>query len=255
MRLISLNVWGGKLYEPLINFLEKHSETTDIFCFQDMLFGTEPEFSQIQKGRINLYEEVKKIFKKFNSFVYRDPSESYFHGELLPIDVGCGQSIFIKNNLAVLENGGFRSHPESLYHKGGDMVSGRCQWIRLKENGEEITILNLHGLWQRNSMKRDTPERMEQSKKIKKFLKNYNGKKIICGDFNIINDGNAMTLLEEGMVNLIKKYNIKSTRSSYYPKEEKFADYILVSLDIEVKDFMVMSDVISDHLPLYLEFK
>lgn len=255
MKLMTLNIWGGKLYKPLMSFLEKNSENTDIFCFQDMLFGKEAGFSKIQKGRINLYEEVQKILKNFNSYIYRDPEESYFHGELLPLDVGCGQVIFVKNNIRVSDNGGFRSHPDSPYHKGGDMVSGRCQWVKLKEDGGEIIILNLHGLWQRNSMKKDTPERIEQSKKIKEFLSEHNGKKILCGDFNIINDGNAMALLEEDMINLIKKHNVTSTRSSYYPKEEKFADYILVSPSINVDDFQVLSDEISDHLALMVEFK
>lgn len=256
MKLVTLNVWGGKLYEPLINFLKKHSVYTDIFCFQDILFGNEPEFSPIQKGRINLFAETQNVLKAFNSFIYRDPEESYFHGELLPLDVGCGQAVFVKNSIEVLENGGFRSHPESPYHKGGDMVSGRCQWVKIKsENSGNVTILNLHGLWQRNSQKKDTPERMEQSQKIKEFFNNHNGKKILCGDFNIINDGNAMSLLEEDMINLIKKYDIKSTRSSHYPKEEKFADYILTSTNIEIEDFQVLSDEVSDHLPLLLEFK
>src|SRR3989344_808220 len=131
MKIITLNVGGGKLYEPLINFVKDNSPDTDIFCFQDMLFGSKPEFSPVQKGRINLFEEIQKVLKNFNSFTYRDPEESYFHGELLPLEVGCGQAIFVKNNLNVLENRGFRSHPESPYHKGGDMVSGRCQWVKL----------------------------------------------------------------------------------------------------------------------------
>lgn len=255
MRLITLNAWGGKLYKPLINFLEKYSGNTDIFCFQDMLFGNRPEFSQVKGGRINLFEETRKILKDFSPFTYRDPDESYFHGELLPLDVGCGQAIFVKNNLTILENGGFRSHPEISYHNGGDMVSGRCQWVKLKKNGEEMIILNLHGLWQRNSMKKDTPERMEQSKKIKEFFNNHNGKKILCGDFNIVNDGDAMKLLEEDMVNLIKKYDIKSTRSSHYPKEEKYADYVLVSSNIEIQNFQVLPEEVSDHLALMVEFK
>ena len=98
MKLITLNVWGGKLYEPLINFVKDNSPDTDIFCFQDMLFGSKPEFSPVQKGRINLFEEIQKVLKNFNSFTYRDPEESYFHGELLPLEVGCGQAIFVKNN-------------------------------------------------------------------------------------------------------------------------------------------------------------
>ena len=53
----------------------------------------------------------------------------------------------------------------------------------------------------------------------------------------------------------MKETGVTSTRSHYYTKPEKFADYILVSPDITVVDFNVLPDVISDHLPLVLEFR
>ncbi len=96
MKIITLNVWGGKLYEPLISFLEKHSEGVDIFCFQDALFGSKAEFTPIQKGRVNLVKEMQKVLKDFIPIIYRDPEESYFHGELLLLDIGCGQVIFVR---------------------------------------------------------------------------------------------------------------------------------------------------------------
>lgn len=137
------------------------------------------------------------------------------------------------------------------------MVSGRCQWVKLKlDNLRDITVLNLHGLWQRDSKKKDTPERIEQSRKIKEFFNGHVCKKILCGDFNIVNDGNVMSILEDDMMNLIKHYNVVSTRSSHYPKEEeKFADYILVSKDVDVRDFRTLQEEVSDHLPLLLDFK
>ena len=63
-----------------------------------------------------------------------------------------------------------------------------------------------------------------------------------------------MRLIEEGMINLIKKYNIASTRTSYYLKQERFADYILITPDIAVKQFCILPDEVSDHAPMYIEF-
>jgi hypothetical protein len=254
MKIITLNLWGGKLFEPLMQFVATQKDNADVFCFQDCLFGSDAGFSPIQGGRLNLFSELQTILIDFNAYTYRDPEESYFHGEMLPPDVGCGQVIFVRKTYQVLEQGGFRSHPESPYHKGGDLVSGRCQWVKIADTDSSfLTIMNLHGLWQRNSHKRDTPERLEQSQKIKEFFGSSTQKNILCGDFNVVHDGNAIALLEEDMVNLVKKYGVTSTRSEHYPKEEKFADYILTSRNIEVKDFGVLSDVVSDHLPLFLE--
>jgi nitrate reductase assembly molybdenum cofactor insertion protein NarJ len=39
-----------------------------------------------------------------------------------------------------------------------------------------------------------------------------------------------------------------------YKKPSKSADYLIVSLEVEVVDFKVMKDEVSDHLPLFLEF-
>ena len=63
-----------------------------------------------------------------------------------------------------------------------------------------------------------------------------------------------MSILNEGNRNLIQEYKIDSTRSALYKKSEKFADYVIVSQNVEVKDFKVLKEEVSDHLPLFLEF-
>ena len=37
MRLITLNIWCGKLSGELIDFVKSKSTTTDVFCFQEVL--------------------------------------------------------------------------------------------------------------------------------------------------------------------------------------------------------------------------
>ncbi len=81
-----------------------------------------------------------------------------------------------------------------------------------------------------------------------------NTPKILCGDFNLKPDTESMKILEKDMDNLIKIYKITSTRTSLYPKEEKFADYILTSKEIVLNKFEVLPDEVSDHAPLLLDF-
>jgi endonuclease/exonuclease/phosphatase family metal-dependent hydrolase len=64
-----------------------------------------------------------------------------------------------------------------------------------------------------------------------------------------------MKKLEQNLINLITKYNIENTRSKFYKRNEKFADYILISPEITVKEFSVVDKHVSDHLPLLLDFK
>ena len=78
----------------------------------------------------------------------------------------------------------------------------------------------------------------------------------MCGDFNLLPDTESIKILESsGLRSLIKEYNITSTRTSFYTKPAKYADYILVTPGIEVKDFKVLTDEVSDHSPLFLEIE
>jgi endonuclease/exonuclease/phosphatase family metal-dependent hydrolase len=81
------------------------------------------------------------------------------------------------------------------------------------------------------------------------------GAKILCGDFNLLPDTDSLAILEQGMRNLVKEYRVTSTRSQFYEKPDRFADYILVSPEVIVEDFQVLDEAVSDHLPLLLEFR
>ena len=127
------------------------------------------------------------------------------------------------------------------------------QYAQFDHEGQPYTICNLHGHWT-PSNKGDNEARLEQSYNIKKILDSIEGAKILCGDFNLAPDTKSMKILENDMRNLVKEYKVTSTRSHFYTKEVKFADYIMVSPEVKVKDFKVLQDVVSDHLPLLLEF-
>jgi len=76
------------------------------------------------------------------------------------------------------------------------------------------------------------------------------------GDFNLLPETESLRIIENGMENLVKDYNVQSTRTSLYTRHEisgKFADYIFLSPSIKVKDFKVLPDEVSDHTALFLE--
>ncbi len=254
MRLITLNTWAGKVYEPLLAFVQKHASQTDIFCFQEMFFGNRPEFTSLHKARINLYTEIMALLPEFVGYRYLAPEKArYFIDDPLTDDTHTGQAIFVKNTLTVNSHGGFRSYDEQnpIYNK---KMTGSCQWVEIQKMEEILTVLNFHGLWQEGTGKVDTPERLAQSHILNQFLKTCHGHKILCGDFNLLPDGESIHLLEHQQKNLIREFGITSTRSSLYQKSTLFADYVLISPDIIVDHFSVLPDVVSDHLPLALEF-
>lgn len=256
MKLLTLNLWGGQVYEQLIDFLQKQASNIDIFCFQEILFGSRSKFTPLHKARVNLFSEIEKCLPDFTAFTYPSPQKAdYFQSEELPNDTRAGQAIFVRKSLTVANSGGFRTYKtlpsDTVY---GGKITGSCQWVEIQVTGKNIVILNLHGIWQKDTNKVDTRERLAQSEVISHFLSSETSKKVLCGDFNLRPDGKSMKKLEENMVNLVKEFGITSTRSELYKKPEKFADYVLISPEIKVENFQVLSDVVSDHLPLKLQF-
>ncbi len=129
------------------------------------------------------------------------------------------------------------------------------QYIKFNIQGRDFTIINFHGLWTGKG-KDDTEDRINQSQNIIDFIKTLNGEVVLCGDFNLNPDTESIKMFEEfGLKNLIRENNITSTRTSYYSKENKFADYTFVSKGIEVKSFEIMPDEVSDHSAMKIIIK
>lgn len=251
MKLITLNIWGGQIFEPLTEFLKRHSDEVDIFCFQEM-FNNPPDvpskasqatwYSKIPRSTI--YSDIKAILPQHESYIHptQDNEESL--------------AMFVRNTIPIskIEEVYVYRWKNAMENDDPSTYGINLEYLQFQQEGKQYTICNLHGHWTPNN-KNDTPARLEQSKNIKKFLNSIEGAKILCGDFNTAPDTESMKILEEGMKNLIKENGVISTRSQLYKKEGiKFADYILVSPEIDVKDFKVLQDQVSDHLPLYLDF-
>ena len=245
MKLITLNIWGGKVFEPLMDFFKKHAEDTDIFCLQEV-FNNPPHIKSLVQTKVakeDIYKDIEGVLKDFDGYFAptQDGEESL--------------TMFVKKNLGVHEIADQFVYRWRNAMEGNDASTYgiNVQHAKFSKDKKNYIVCNLHGHWTPN-FKGDNPARLEQSENIKKLLDNFEGAKILCGDFNVAPDTKSMEILETSMRNLVKEYNITTTRSHFYTKEHKFADYILVSPEIQVKKFEVVQDVVSDHLPLMLEF-
>lgn len=253
MKLITLNIWGGKVFAPLIDFIKLQANSTDIFCFQEM-FHTPTDRTVSSEMRVNIYSEIKNILPDFEAF-FCPAQDGVDFGGPVDFELSYGLSMFIKKSITVDEHGDtfvFRNKNSRI--NDSTSVGRNVEYLSFKKDDEKFIVFNFHGLWNGGG-KTDSEDRLEQSQKVKTFMDKFtNTKKILCGDFNLAPNTESLALLENNMKNLVKEFNITSTRSSLYPKPEKFADYILVSLDIHVHHFEVLQDEVSDHLPLLLEF-
>lgn len=255
MRLITLNCWGGKVFEPLMEFFGRNAETTDIFCLQEVLFGTEAKLN-VHDTRNNLFEELKTVLPNFQSFTRLSPPGSLFAG--LDPHVPTGQAIFVREGISVTEHGGFDTYDaESPIARDKSITTtGHVQFIKIATSRQDLLICNLHGLWQREG-KVDTPYRFRQSEIILHFLKSRTGPLILSGDFNMLPRMESYRILSKDMYDHITKNAITTTRSPLYTRITKapHSDYTLSSPEVTTNGFQVLPDVVSDHLPLVLDFE
>jgi len=238
IKIMSLNIWGGQVKEPLLEFIKKRQDV-DIFCMQEVYYKAKTKACTNDPVQLDIFSEISAILSDYEAF-FVETIEGY------------GIGMFIKKNLTIQNKGEYLIHVNPNYSSPGPSNSRKLQWIKIKSNGNLYTVINLHGLWNGQG-KSDTEARIIQSYNIKKFLDSINSKKILCGDFNITPETKSLEIIEGEMQNLIKMYNIKSTRTSFYTKPIKYADYVFISQDIKVKHFEVLKDEVSDHAPLLLE--
>ncbi len=251
MKLISLNTWGGQAgKEGLIDFFRKHKDV-DFFCLQEIWHGGEEIAGKEIRGHslVNvqptLLKDISEVLPEHN--VYFKPHFRDF----------CGLAIWVKKEFLVLEEGEIFVYQERGYESSQELGdhSRNLQYLTVEKGDKSLTIINFHGLWN-NQGKDDSSDRLVQSNNIYEFIKGIPHPYVLTGDFNLLPETESLKKLESlGLRNLIKEFGITSTRTSFYQKPIKFADYTLTHPDIQINDFKVLPDEVSDHAALYLNFQ
>lgn len=258
MKILSLNTWGGKLYEPLMAYIKHQSKTVDVFCFQEVFRSRTREM----KGgfRSTLFSDIARLLPEYRG-LFCLLQKGY--GQYYPVtyDLSEGIVIFIRRTIPARAGHFFirGSKNAGMRHPAHDKKYPRAvQYIAIPQSrGESLVVANVQGMWWPGD-KRDTLERLKQSKNILAGLSRLKGQKILMGDFNLMPDTESIRMIERaGYRNLISEYGIKDTRGevnhALYPDSpQMFADYAFVSPEVKVKKFEVPHVNISDHLPLIL---
>ncbi len=226
MRIIFLNIWGRRKLDEISNFISTQAKDTDIFCLQEVHEGMVDVLAQLLPEFSYNFKEIKKT-----------PDEEY------------AQATFVKKTFTSL------SHEILLLD---DMDKGLAQYTQIDIGGKILHLCNVHGVARPG--KRDNPARILQSEKIIDFMAQKEGIKIVGGDLNVSPDTMSNQIfLEHGYSELIKDFNIKTTRNHFawdrYPDTPLYySDYVFVNKEVPVKNFSVLDVEISDHLPIILEF-
>ena len=171
MKLITLNTWGCRIDEPLFEYIQKHSESTDIFCFQEVLKGG---VGKTNREEIKSeFEDISRILSDHTSYFSEYGEGGYYSESSKNLDFKYGIACFVRSNLKQNFVAGITLYdPEIKWSDySGRFAAGAALLITV----EDYAVMNAHGLWQ-GSIKTDTEAKIKQSEKIINLAEKTEGK-------------------------------------------------------------------------------
>lgn len=265
MRILSLNAWGGRLHEPLLAYLSNVG--ADVFCLQEVACTpTAPDgwLSYRDAGldlpqRANLLDEVRAVLPDHEAFflpVGRGP----LHDDKISVPSEFGLVTFVRRGVSVIGHAADFIHGTFLADDWGPHPRARnAHCLRLFDHagGFPVTVVQLHGL-RDPAGKHDTPARDSQTEALIALIRRLwpKGERlVVCGDFNVLPESEMFAALGElGLTDLVTTRGYTDTRTSFYEKAGRFADYMLVNDAVVVRAFdVVVAPEVSDHRPLLID--
>ena len=229
MKIIFLNALRGQI-SAIKQFILDQSKDTDIFCFQESLRLTDSKIFCL---------DWLKDYQSFSKDKRTSQEDEFFN------------STFVNSKYLV-------SNTQTIGQE--DLAVGLGLYNQINTPDKKIlNLCNFHG-HARPGDKQDNPNRIRQSQNIIDFFKELSGPKIIGGDFNLdLNIQSVQMFEDNGYVNLIKKFNIPTTRNEIawdqHENKQLYADFVFVSPDVKITNYSVPNLLISDHLPMILEIE
>ncbi len=254
MKLITLNTWKGKAFDPLMDFFVRNRDSADIFCLQEIL-NTPADRTSQDGCRVNLFTEIARRLPEHRGFFHALYDNKLPSGEV-DFPLSYGLAMFVKKDLQLLGCGDrFIYQNRNEFDATDPKNKARIlQFAQVSCAEKNLTVFNFHGL-PHPAHKEDSDKRLVQCEKILNFTAGIAGPKILCGDFNLRPDTKSIGLIEDGFRNLVKDYAIRTTWSNLDTKHGSYpVDYIFASPEIRVINCRALPEEVSDHLPLEVEF-
>lgn len=245
MKLIQLNIWQGRLLREVIDFLQ--NEQPDFVCMQEVYSSN---IDTPLYDFLNCYERIHEVFPEYYGFF----SEAYkmeFMGE----PFGFGNAILSKYALSGTEtfpiNGEYQVY-KNLTNYIGNTRNLQRALVTINDT-TSFTLFNHHGYWDQSPLGNNLT--VDALQKVSSIIANTTGPVVFAGDLNVIPGSPALQTFNGLLQDLTETYQVKTTLSELGKVPDVPCDHIMVSDDVKVLNYETKSRLVSDHMPIVLEFE
>lgn len=248
IKFFQLNIFKGKYLDGIIDFVRENN--IDICHFQEVSGGT---LSYHNSDNFNELRQKLGYKGAIIKTIIRNEPTGYF-----------GNATLLKRNFRVVDKKivwlrDFDPGMVEINDKNGHLVARAALFLKFEAGGRSFYSINTHLAW--GKIPFDADYKVEQAEKLAIEIAKLDKPWILSGDFNVDSDTEVVKMFEQLGRNLLKGKNIQTTlnpNEHYLGKEaleNKIAiDYIFVSPEISFQKFELVTENLSDHYGLYLEF-
>lgn len=263
MRIVSLNAWGGAMFDALTDWLPACG--ADVLCLQEVTRTPSADgwtsFADADRElpqRADLFGDVRGLLHRHQAFFVASDAGPVLSADGVGRRQDFGLAMFVDERLPVIGQAADFVHGSFVDHQTWPS-SGRprlAQGVRLIDRPSQrtVAVVHVHGL-RDAAGKHDTPARAEQVQRLIRVVRRLRRRgdlTVVCGDLNVLPDSDTLAALTKtGFVDLV---GASDTRTARYPKPLRHASYLLVSDVNAVADFQTpAAPEVSDHRPLILD--
>lgn len=242
MKLIQLNIWGGKLNHQVPDFLKR--QKPDIVCMQEV---------HDLKGPSGAVFATLDEIQEYGNFKYRYMSPSYashYQKRINHFGNAILSQLKITSQKTVFTHGEYNPDFDLTMH---DYNVRNFQHVTLETPDGKLQAINHHGFLLPDTKEGDA-ETLRQMKMITEYIRKLSGPVILAGDFNLEPGSNSIKHIEQYLHNLPVEFGIRSTYNQFN-SNDTVCDYIFVNDHVKVTDMSISDELVSDHKALILEFE
>lgn len=242
MKVIQLNIWGGKLGLEVIKFLK--TEQPDFVCLQEVNDLQGPS----GYGFFATLDEIKTGAGMQYAYMSPRHSSRYMERELAYGNATLSNLPFTDSR-TIFTHGQYKRNFDVTKY---DDNSWNLQIMTIQTGKTLLHILNYHGYHIVGS-KAGNDETLRHMRLIADVIDTLEGPFILCGDFNLTPDTPSIAVLDAKLTNLSTTHGLQTTCNQFTPIDGVL-DYIFTNELVQAQRFEMSEAVVSDHNALILEF-